>query len=92
MESRADKVLKYFRQNEAWMNDRIEHGIEQNRKGWLKINFVDSDGNPVENVRLKFTQKSHDFRFGCNLFMLDELESEEKNEISFLYRNPGKNS
>ena len=79
METRADKVLKYFREQEAFMEDRIASGIEQNRKGWLKLKFVDTEGNPVENVRVKLEQKTHDFKFGCNLFMLDELETEEKN-------------
>ena len=79
MESRADKALKYFRESEAYMNDRVASGIEQHRKGWLKLNFVDSEGLPLENVKVKLEQKTHDFKFGCNLFMLDELETDEKN-------------
>ena len=78
--SRADKVLKYFREQEAYMEDRIASGIEANRKGWMRLSFVDSEGNPVNNVSVKLEQKSHDFRFGCNLFMLDELETDEKNQ------------
>ena len=70
MENRADSALKYFRENEAWMEDRIASGIEANRKGWLKLNFVDSEGAPVENVQVTLEQKTHDFKFGCNLFML----------------------
>ena len=31
-------------------------------------------------LEIKAKQKSHEFRFGANLFMLDELETEEKNE------------
>lgn len=76
---RANAVLKYFRENEAWMQDRIQSGIEANRKGYMKISFVDAEGNPVPNVDVKLEQKSHDFRFGCNLFMLEELKSDEKN-------------
>ncbi len=78
--SRAEKILKYFREQKAWMEDRIESGIEANRKGWMNLSFVDSEGTPLQNVKLKLEQKSHDFRFGCNLFMLDELETEEKNQ------------
>ena len=33
----------------------------------------------LENVKVKLEQKTHDFKFGCNLFMLDELETDEKN-------------
>ena len=78
--TRAQQVLKYFVENKAWMEDRIASGIEANRKGWLKLSFVDAEGNPVENVQLSLEQKTHDFKFGCNLFMLDELETQEKNQ------------
>lgn len=78
--TRSQTALKYFEENKAWMEDRIESGIEANRKGWAKLKFVDSEGNPVSGVKLHLEQKSHDFRFGCNLFMLDELETEEKNK------------
>ena len=77
---RAQASLRYFKKHEAWMEDRIANGIEANRKGWLKLRFTDEAGNPLENVRVKLEQQTHDFKFGCNLFMLDELETEEKNE------------
>ena len=77
--TRAQQVLKYFEENKAWMDDRIENGIEANRKGWANLNFVDSEGYPISDVHVQMEQKTHDFRFGCNLFMLDELETEEKN-------------
>ena len=80
MNTRAEQTLQHFREQEAYMEDRIASGIEANRKGWLKLSFVDSEGNPVENVRVTLEQKTHDFRFGCNLFMLDEMETPEKNE------------
>ncbi len=77
---RANGVLKYFRENQAWMEDKVSSGIEANRKGWMRISFVDTEGNPVENVQVKLEQTTHDFKFGCNLFMLGELGSQEKNE------------
>ena len=77
--TRANKILRYFRENEAWMEDRIQNGIEANRMGWMKIKFVNEAGESVDNVQIKLEQKTHDFRFGCNLFMLDELETAEKN-------------
>lgn len=71
-------VLLPFAQYEAYTEERIQTGIEQNRKGTADISVVDANGNPVAaHVTLK--QKTHDFKFGCNLFMLDELETEEKN-------------
>ncbi|MBO5269814.1 MAG: hypothetical protein J6B77_03445, partial [Clostridia bacterium] len=63
------------------VRDRIESGIEEHRKGDQILRFVDESGAPVEGVRISLKQKSHAFRFGANIFMLDELETPEKNEI-----------
>lgn len=73
-------ILKSFKENRAYMEDRITSGIEANRKGIGKLKFVDREGNAITGVHVKLNQKSHDFRFGANLFMLDELETEEKNQ------------
>ncbi|MGM9666105.1 MAG: endo-1,4-beta-xylanase [Eubacteriales bacterium] len=57
-------------------NERIKEGIEKNRKG----NFtVKTDLKAGAKVRVKL--KNHKFRFGCNIFMLDEIPNDkEKNE------------
>lgn len=81
MNERAEKILKSFRENKAYMDDRVQSGIEANRKGFATFRVVDEQGNPVENVSLKIRQKTHDFKFGANIFMLEELETEEKNQI-----------
>lgn len=81
MSERAEKILKSFRENKAYMEDRIQSGIEANRKGFAKFRVVDEQGNSVENASLKICQKTHDFKFGANIFMLDELETEEKNRL-----------
>lgn len=59
---------------------RIKNGIEQNRKGDFKIRFTDGEGNPLRNVRVTFDQKSHEFKFGAHIFMLDGFEKAEDNE------------
>ena len=79
MESRKD-VLKPFEEKKGYMNDRIASGIEANKKGFAFLSFVDGDGKPVNDVEVKVTQKDHDFRYGANLFMLGELQDEERNE------------
>ena len=76
--SRRD-VLKPFEENRAYMEDMINTGIERNRKGYAEITVKDSEGNPVKDVQIKVNQKTHEFKYGANLFMLDELETEEKN-------------
>ncbi len=73
--------LKNFRKYEAYTEDRIALGIEQYRKGWGEITVVDGEGNPVPDAKITLFQQSHEFKYGCNLFMLDELETEEKNGL-----------
>lgn len=54
---------------------RISEGIEKNRKGNFTLHTT--PGGSV-TVRLK----KHRFRFGCNLFMLDEIPDDpKKNEL-----------
>ncbi len=79
MFERNEKVLKIFRENEDFIQERVKYGIELYRKGYNTIRFVDKNGKPVTNVRFKINQKTHDYNFGCNIFMLDEFETQEKN-------------
>lgn len=79
MSDRRSKILKPFEDNKAYMQDRVQSGIEANRKGLATLSFVDAEGQPVSNVHVEVRQKTHDFKFGANIFMLDELEIEEKN-------------
>lgn len=79
MSMRAEQVLKPFEDNKAYMENRIREGIEANRKGLATLRFVDAQGEEITGVHAEIEQKSHDFRFGANCFMLEELETEEKN-------------
>ena len=74
------KVLDLFEEQKDIINQKIADGIEKHRKGNGKIKIVDKNGTAVSGAMIKLNQKTHEFRFGANLFMLDELETEEKNE------------
>jgi GH35 family endo-1,4-beta-xylanase len=74
------KILDLFEANAEWTKKRVDEGIERHRKGDAKLKVVDGNGNPLSNVKIKINQTSHAFRFGSNIFMLDELETEEKND------------
>jgi len=78
--SERRKILDLFEEQKDLWEARVASGIEQHRKGdgWIKL--VDQNGKPLSGVKVKLTQKSHQFRFGANIFMLDELETDEKNE------------
>ena len=78
--TRAQQALRYFAQHKTWMEDRIESGIEANRKGDALITITDKNGCAIKNAGVHLNQTEHEFRFGANLFMLDELETEEKKE------------
>ena len=74
------RVLELFEEQKDFFNEKISNGIENYRKGNAEIQIKDSYGNPIRNAKIKITQTSHEFRFGANIFMLDELETPEKNE------------
>lgn len=74
------KVIELFEKEYDYVSEKVAYGIENYRKGDAKITFIDACGAPIPNARIKITQKSHEFRFGANIFMLDEFESDEKNQ------------
>jgi hypothetical protein len=49
---------------------RIHEGIERNRKGEATLKILDKNGQPLKDVQISINQISHEFLFGCNLFVL----------------------
>lgn len=78
--SRRDQVMKFFDENKEFMDGRVQAGIEAHRKGLGRITLRDGKGNPATGAKITIKQKSHAFKYGANLFMLDEFECSEKNE------------
>lgn len=72
--------LRNFERYDEWFEETTSKGIEENRKGDAIITVVDANGNVIPNATVSVVQDTHEFRFGANIFMLDELETEEKNE------------
>ena len=76
-----DGVLRLFRLMAEEIDARVTAGIELNRKGPMLFTFRGKGGKVLENVHVKVTQKTHDFKYGADLFMLDEIvDDTEKNE------------
>jgi GH35 family endo-1,4-beta-xylanase len=63
------------------MNTTVQANIERYRKGDAKFEIVDENGVPVSNAKVTVKQKTHEFKYGANIFMLDELETDEKNQV-----------
>ena len=78
--SRRDIVMKAFEEQREFVDARVMHSTELYRKGDAAITFT-SDGDLPENITVEIEQVGHEFKFGANLFMLDELETDEKNKI-----------
>ncbi len=76
---RREAVMKNFEKYSDYTNDRINSGIENNRKGYAFIELTDEDGKPIENAEITAVQKTHEFKYGANIFMLDQMETPEKN-------------
>ena len=75
-----EEVLKYFKSERDFLDTTVEENIEKYRKGDACVKITDENGNALANTIVKIKQISHDFKFGANIFMLDELETKEKND------------
>ncbi len=79
--SRFDTALKYYYEQKETADARIAEGIEKYRKGDATLKFVSKSGELPTDITVDVEQVNHEFRFGANIFMLDELETAEKNVI-----------
>lgn len=79
--SRKDTALKFFNEQKELTDVRVKSGIELYRKGDASITFKAAEGELPEDITVEVEQVNHEFKFGANIFMLDEFENEEKNAI-----------
>jgi len=73
--------------SDSEVENRIARNIEQYRKSDVSIELIDARGRALGEVDVAIEQVSHDFLFGCNLFVLGQLETAEANakyEAAFL--------
>jgi len=76
-----EAIIKNFDRYDYYLNGKIARDIEENRKGQFVLNFKDESGAPLEGVHVKIKQKTHEFRFGCSTFYLDQHEKEEARNL-----------
>ncbi len=73
--------------NDPALVKQIDDNIERYRKGDAVLEIVDAHGVPVCGAKVKIEQKTHEFLFGCNAFVLGQLDTQELNrkyEAAFL--------
>lgn len=73
------RVLEHFQDPQT--RQLLENMIQANRTGEGRVTVVDRQRKPVPGVRVKLIHKKHECKFGANLFLLDELETPEKNTL-----------
>lgn len=71
--------MKYAEESKDLLEGRAADAIEKYRKGWCKLRFVDAEGKPISGKKVTVNQATHDFKYGANIFMLDEFQSPEDN-------------
>ncbi len=67
-------IKKALENGKDYYLERADRDIEKYRKGDFKI-----AGLP-EGAAVSYRLKRHDFEFGCNIFMLDQYDTAERNE------------
>lgn len=72
-----EKVLEHIRNPET--REFLNGNIEKYRKGSRILTVTDASGNALSSAKIRLVHKKHECKFGANLFMLDELETPEKN-------------
>lgn len=73
--------LKYAEEHCDLLEGRVKSDIEVHRKGDCTLRFCDENGNPKAGKKVKITQLTHDFKYGANIFMLDEFPDAERNAL-----------
>lgn len=61
------QVLDLFRQNNDYITDRVNAGIDVNRKGYCNVLLKNEAGEPVKNAKVTAVLKKHEFMFGARM-------------------------
>lgn len=79
-ENKLEKILKNCERFDDYVKPKVERDIEEHRKGQFVLRFKNANGDACENVSVKIRQISHEFKFGCSLFCLEQFPDKERNE------------
>ncbi len=82
-------LLERFDRYSQYITPAINRGIAEHRRGVFSLSFTDREGNAVTPDTVSVRQISHEFGFGCSLFLLDQFrtpENEPDTEKNRAYR------
>jgi len=83
-----ENIIENYDKYDYYLKEKTKRDIEENRKGQFVLNFRNQAGESVCGVNVKIRQKSHEFKFGCSLFHLEQFPDKERNT---LYKDAFKN-
>ncbi len=72
--------MRTYMAHKSEVDARCERDIETYRKGDGRIVLRGKNGAPIAGKTVRITQKTHDFKYGANIFMLDEFEETWEND------------
>ena len=76
----AEKYLNSLLKEDSELDFKIKYGTEMYRKGFGHFTLRDKDGNDIPGATIKLKQKNHEYKFGCNAFMIDSFPEAEQNQ------------
>ena len=75
----AQQVSRNLLCDDPEIEFRIQSGIETNRKGFGSLKLTNVEGEVIPKADISFRLLRHEYRFGCNAFMLQQFKEPEKN-------------
>lgn len=72
-------LIEAFDRHADYMGGKLDRDIRENRMGVFSLRFADAGGNRIFPERVTVRQTSHEFKFGCSLFLLDQFPEPERN-------------
>ncbi len=76
---KAQKFLGFLLKEDSETDFRIKYCTEMYRKGFGHFVLRDSSGAELSGAKVTLKQKGHEYKFGCNAFMIDSFPEDEQN-------------
>ena len=76
----AQKYLGFLLKEDSEIDFKIKYGTEMYRKGFGHFTLRDRNGDEISGATIKLKQKNHEYKFGCNAFMIDSFPEAEQNQ------------
>ena len=71
-------LIEQFDRHMQYVGPKLERDIRENRVGTFSLQFFDADGARIYPDEVTVNQTSHEFKFGCSLFLLDQFPEPKK--------------